>query len=155
MLVHDPSHGRVPPAAGWLRALAGLLVTLAVGSAAAAELATVTLVEGQPSILRCPQRLLPAPGAALLTDAIVETGTGGFVQAQAAGGATLGPDPDTRLLFDAGRGGPAVPYLLSGRAKVVMPAGSRGALAHALRLARAASCSGSRSSTRARSTSTS
>lgn len=138
MRLPEKGRGQVATAAGWACALACLLAALALplSSAAAAELATVTLVEGQPSILRGPQRLLLAPGAALLPDDIVETGTGGFVQAEAADGSTLGLGPGTRLLLDAGRGGPAVPYLLSGWAKVVMPAGSRGTLAHALRLAR-------------------
>lgn len=123
----------------WLLLLVSLAVLVPSQALPASDLATVTLVEGQPSVLRGAQRLLLSPGAALQADDIVETGPGGFVQAEAGAGPgpVLGLGPDTRLLLDAGRGGPPVPWLLAGWVKYAVPEGGRPSLAAALRLRRA------------------
>lgn len=101
----------------------------------AADLAMATIVEGQATVLRGTQRLLLAPGAGMLPDDIVETGPAGFVQVEAAGGVFLGIGPATRLLFDAGRGGPPVPYLLAGWVKYAVGTG-KGSIAPSMRLPR-------------------
>lgn len=113
-----------------------LVLACVVPAVHGADLATVTIVEGQPMLLRGMQRLLLAPGAPLLADDIVETGPSGFVQAEAPGGLFLGIGPATRLLLDAGRGGAPVPYLLAGWVKLAAGAG-RTPIASSIRLPRA------------------
>jgi hypothetical protein len=119
----------------------GLLFIVAL-PAAAQEIGTVTIVDGQPAVLRGALRLLLAEGAILLADDIVETGEAGFVQVESPGGVALGIGPKTRLFADAQgmRTGAArvTPYLLEGWVKLSVPKSlSRSGLAGALRLPRA------------------
>lgn len=131
-----PGYGCLPLLCALLAGLGMMLHGCALPTARAADLAIVTLVEGQPSVLRGPNRLLLVAGAALLAEDIVETGATGFIHAEGSGGATLGLGPATRVLMDARKGGPVVPFLLAGWVKYSPPPGSRAGLAGVIRLPR-------------------
>lgn len=114
-----------------LRALWILLFALPSLADAAAALATATIVDGSPTLVRASAKLALGEGSRLAADDIVETGDARHLRLEFADGWLLDLGPATsvllqpRLAGDAARKAARV-YLLRGMAKVSAPAKASG-----------------------------
>jgi hypothetical protein len=116
-----------------MRAFWFLLLALPGLAHAAATLATATIVDGSPLVIRASAKLALAEGTRLLAEDIVETGSARHLRLEFADGLLLDLGPATRvqlqprLARDAARRSARL-YLLSGWVKLSLPARPAGAL---------------------------
>jgi hypothetical protein len=109
-----------------LRALWIILLLAAPAWSPAATLATATIVDGSPTLLRASSKTTLVEGSRLAASDIVETGTARHLRIEFADGVLLDLGPSTsvqlapRLLRDPARRGARV-YLRQGTAKLSVP----------------------------------
>lgn len=111
------------PFAPLVVAAAGVLACTSV-SYAGERTATVTILDGQATLIHAATRWVAAEGAALDAEDIVETGTAtSLMRLELDGGATLDLGPSSRVMIRpqlAGAGNTLVAYVLQGWAKLTL-----------------------------------